>query len=141
MVKLLCPRQTRTISGPRNRIDRAMAAFSGGSGALPADPAAAGAVRVLGLGTLAVCVAIGLYLARVAGAGILLVGIPGVLLVLAYTPWLTRHPWLCLAAPGIAAGDLSFRAEGDRNISLTIIEPTGRSPARSEYSHSTTSGE
>ena len=80
--------------------------FSGGSGALPADPAAAGAVRVLGLGTLAVCVAIGLYLARVAGTGILLVGIPGVLLVLAYTPWLTRHAWLCLAAPGIAFGPL-----------------------------------
>ena len=32
IVKLVCPRQTRTISGPRNRIDRAMTALSGSSG-------------------------------------------------------------------------------------------------------------
>jgi 1,4-dihydroxy-2-naphthoate octaprenyltransferase len=80
--------------------------FSGGSGALPADPQAAGAVGALGYGMLAVCIAIGLFLALAAGPGILLVGIPGVLLVLAYTPRLTRHAWLCLAAPGIAFGPL-----------------------------------
>ena len=80
--------------------------FSGGSGALPANPQAAGDVRVLGYGMLAVCIAVGLLLAWNAGPGILLVGIPGVLLVLAYTPWLTRHAWLCLAAPGIAFGPL-----------------------------------
>ena len=34
IVKLVSPRQTRTISGPRKRIDSAIAAFSGGSGAL-----------------------------------------------------------------------------------------------------------
>jgi 1,4-dihydroxy-2-naphthoate octaprenyltransferase len=80
--------------------------FSGGSGALPANPQAAGDVRVLGYGMLAVCITVGLLLAWNAGPGILLVGIPGVLLVLAYTPWLTRHAWLCLAAPGIAFGPL-----------------------------------
>ena len=80
--------------------------FSGGSGALPANPQAAGDVRVLGYGMLAVCIAVGLLIGWNAGPGILLVGIPGVLLVLAYTPWLTRHAWLCLAAPGIAFGPL-----------------------------------
>ena len=34
IVKLVSPRQVRTISGPRNRIDSAIAALSGGSGAL-----------------------------------------------------------------------------------------------------------
>jgi hypothetical protein len=34
IVKLVSPRHPRTISGPRNRIDSAMAAFSGSSGAL-----------------------------------------------------------------------------------------------------------
>jgi len=33
MVRLDSPRHDRTISGPRNRMDRAMAALSGGSGA------------------------------------------------------------------------------------------------------------
>ena len=80
--------------------------FSGGSGALPANPQAAGDVRVLGYGMLAVCITVGLLLAWNAGPGILLVGIPGVLLVLAYTPWLTRNAWLCLAAPGFEFGPL-----------------------------------
>ena len=80
--------------------------FCGGSGALPADPGSATAVLALGFGTLAVCIVIGLYLAWTAGPGILLVGIPGVLLVVAYTQWLTRRPWLCLAAPGLAFGPL-----------------------------------
>ena len=31
-MKLVCPRQRRTISGPRNRIDSAIAAFSGAAG-------------------------------------------------------------------------------------------------------------
>ena len=45
--------------------------FSGGSGALPANPQAAGDVRVLGYGMLAVCIAVGLLLAWNAGPGIL----------------------------------------------------------------------
>ena len=80
--------------------------FSGGSGALPADPDGAAAVMVLGFAMLAISIATGLYLVRAVGPGVLLVGIPGVVLVVAYTQWLTRRPWFCLVAPGLAFGPL-----------------------------------
>jgi 1,4-dihydroxy-2-naphthoate octaprenyltransferase len=100
--------------------------FSGGSGALPADPGAAAAVLVFGLGALVVCIAIGLYLVWTAGPGILLVGIPGVALVVAYTQWLTRRPWLCLAAPGLAFGPLmvtgtAFVLSGEYSATAVIV--------------------
>jgi 1,4-dihydroxy-2-naphthoate octaprenyltransferase len=100
--------------------------FSGGSGALPADPGGAAAVLVSGLVTLAVCIGIGLYLAWTAGPAILLVGIPGVLLVVAYTQWLTRRPWLCLAAPGLAFGPLmvtgtAFVLSGEYSTTAAVV--------------------
>jgi 1,4-dihydroxy-2-naphthoate octaprenyltransferase len=100
--------------------------FSGGSGALPADPGGAAAVLVSGLVTLAVCIGIGLYLAWTAGPAILLVGIPGVLLVVAYTQWLTRRPWLCLAAPGLAFGPLmvtgtAFVLGGEYSTTAAVV--------------------
>jgi 1,4-dihydroxy-2-naphthoate octaprenyltransferase len=100
--------------------------FSGGSGALPADPGGAAAVLVSGLAALAVCIAIGLYLAWTAGPAILLVGIPGVLLVVAYTQWLTRRPWLCLAAPGLAFGPLmvtgtAFVLGGEYSTTAAVV--------------------
>jgi len=100
--------------------------FSGGSGALPADPGGAAAVLVSGLVTLAFCIGIGLYLAWTAGPAILLVGIPGVLLVVAYTQWLTRRPWLCLAAPGLAFGPLmvtgtAFVLSGEYSTTAAVV--------------------
>lgn len=84
-------------------------AFSGGSGALPAHPHRAGAALCLGLGCLALCVAIGgWFLLRKPELAWRLapLGAAGVLLVLLYTPWLTRRPWLCLMAPGLGFGPL-----------------------------------
>ena len=99
--------------------------FSGGSGALPADPDSDTAVMMLGFGALAISVAIGLYLARAVGPGILLVGIPGVLLIVAYTQWLTRRPWLCLVAPGLAFGPLmvagtAFVLTGEYTVAAAV---------------------
>src|SRR5690606_5293656 len=78
--------------------------FSGGSGTLPSHPQWLVRALLLGLGALLTCAAIGLYfLLRQPQllASLLPLGLAGLLLVLLYTPWLTRHPWLCLFAPGL----------------------------------------
>ena len=80
--------------------------FSGGSGALPAQPQWAGAVLAGGLLALGLTLAVGWAVLRLRGWAILPIGLAGVLLVLLYTPWLTRHPLLCLLAPGLGVGPL-----------------------------------
>lgn len=95
----------------RSGLDLATARtpFSGGSGTLPARPELAGAALALGLGGLGLTLLVGLYFlfsqpqARLPLLGI---GALGCLIILAYTPWLTRRPWLCLFAPGLAFGPL-----------------------------------
>lgn len=84
-------------------------AFSGGSGTLPAQPGLAPVALWLGIGSLALCAASGAWLLwrdptlalRLGPLGLL-----GLLLVVAYTPWVTRRPWLCLVAPGLGFGPL-----------------------------------
>ncbi|MGE5609277.1 MAG: prenyltransferase [Bacillota bacterium] len=78
--------------------------FSGGSGTLPQRPAMAYVALTTGLTALAICVAIGIYFAALCGAGILPLALIGVLVILAYTPWLTHRPLLCLIAPGLGFG-------------------------------------
>ncbi|MFP4136775.1 MAG: prenyltransferase [Halomonas sp.] len=80
--------------------------FSGGSGALPQAPEAAPAVLAAGLVALAGVVAIGAAFLWWRGWPMLAVGVPGLGLVVAYTRWLTRSPWLCLLAPGLGFGPL-----------------------------------
>lgn len=80
--------------------------FSGGSGALQARPEARHWALALGLLLLLVCAAAGQALLRRQGLALLPVGLAGLALVLAYTPWITRHPWLCLLAPGLGIGPL-----------------------------------
>lgn len=81
-------------------------AFSGGSGSLPAHPEAALATRVGGLACLAIAAVIGLYFVCEKGVALLPLGLAGLLLVLVYTPLVTRRPLLCLFAPGIGFGPL-----------------------------------
>ncbi len=81
-------------------------AFSGGSGVLPAHPELAGTTLALAMGALGVCLAVGLYFVALRGTALLPLGVAGVALVLAYTRWLTRHPLLCLMAPGLGFGPL-----------------------------------
>lgn len=80
--------------------------FSGGSGALIANPKAVNAVLYIAILNLIVTVSIGAYFMASRGALILPVGIVGVLIILTYTQLLNRHPFLCLFAPGIAFGPL-----------------------------------
>jgi 1,4-dihydroxy-2-naphthoate polyprenyltransferase len=78
--------------------------FSGGSGALPVQPEAASAVWKAAVACLCLVVAIGLWFLWRAGPVMLVYGLVGLTLVVAYTGWLTRRPWLCLLAPGVGFG-------------------------------------
>lgn len=78
--------------------------FSGGSGALPAYPAAAPAVAALALCLIAATVLLGMALVFRVGGWLLLPGLAGVVLILSYTRWLNRSALLCLFAPGLGFG-------------------------------------
>lgn len=80
--------------------------FSGGSGTLPAQPRFAPLALVLAVAAAALTVLVGLYFVALRGMALLPVGLAGMALVLGYTHWITRHPWLCLLAPGLGFGPL-----------------------------------
>jgi 1,4-dihydroxy-2-naphthoate octaprenyltransferase len=80
--------------------------FSGGSGVLPAHPELAGTALMMAVTGLAVSIGVGLYFVNLRGLALLPLGLVGVALVLAYTPWITRQPLLCLLAPGLGFGPL-----------------------------------
>lgn len=81
-------------------------AFSGGSGTLPNTPALAKAVHLGAIASLLVTIVIGLYLIPIGGWPLLPIGLAGVLLIYFYTSRITRHPVVCLIAPGLAFGPL-----------------------------------
>jgi 1,4-dihydroxy-2-naphthoate octaprenyltransferase len=78
--------------------------FSGGSGSLPAKPEMAWWALLTAGVTLGVTAGIGVYFVLLRGLGLLPVGLLGLLVIVAYTPWLTHHPVLCLLAPGVGFG-------------------------------------
>lgn len=80
--------------------------FSGGSGTLPENPELLTAAIFAACFTLVFTVLIGIWMVILRGAVLLPIGALGVLLVLGYTRWITRNPWLCLIAPGTGFGIL-----------------------------------
>jgi 1,4-dihydroxy-2-naphthoate octaprenyltransferase len=78
--------------------------FSGGSGALPSAPQHARLALGWAFLTLALTLAIGLYFFFLRGWVLAGLGMTGIVLVVTYTPWIGRFPWLCLLAPGIGFG-------------------------------------
>lgn len=78
--------------------------FSGGSGALPATPGAAGAVLCTAVSSLILTLLLGLFFVGLRGPGIVPIGLLGALLIVSYTPWINKHPLLCLVAPGAGFG-------------------------------------
>lgn len=80
--------------------------FSGGSGALPGDPAMANMVLAAGLITFSLTMAIGIYFLSNHGTLVLPIGIIGLVIILTYSKWLNRWPFICLIAPGLGFGIL-----------------------------------
>jgi 1,4-dihydroxy-2-naphthoate octaprenyltransferase len=48
----------------------------------------------------------GIYFTWLRGLALLPLGLLGMFVIIAYTPWLTRNPLLCLIAPGLGFGPL-----------------------------------
>ncbi|MBA56326.1 MAG: prenyltransferase [Pseudomonadales bacterium] len=78
--------------------------FSGGSGALPEHPEHKQPVLYAAWISLLLTIGIGLYFVWLYGVAILPLGVVGVLIILLYTRWINRRPWLCLLAPGLGFG-------------------------------------
>jgi 1,4-dihydroxy-2-naphthoate octaprenyltransferase len=78
--------------------------FSGGSGTLPAQPELARPALYLAGTTLTLVLLIGLYFLSVHGLALLPLGLAGAFVIVTYTTWWTRHPLLCLLAPGLGFG-------------------------------------
>lgn len=80
--------------------------FSGGSGALIRWPDAAVAVGWAAWLALLCVGAIGLYFILLFGMAVLPLGALGVAIIVLYTRFINRRPWVCLLAPGFAFGPL-----------------------------------
>jgi 1,4-dihydroxy-2-naphthoate octaprenyltransferase len=80
--------------------------FSGGSGTLPEKPHLARQALGTASATFALTFLIGLYFVHVRGPAILPLGLLGLAVVFAYTPWLAHNTVLCLLAPGLGFGPL-----------------------------------
>lgn len=99
--------------------------FSGGSGALPKAPYAAQAVLRSFQVTVALLVGLGVAMTFWVGWQILPIGLLGLGLILFYTRFITRMPWLCLVAPGFGFGVLmvlgSFYVFSGTVTSLALV--------------------
>jgi 1,4-dihydroxy-2-naphthoate polyprenyltransferase len=80
--------------------------FSGGSGALPQNPEMVGGVLAVGLTSSIILFMIGSYFVWLFGAGIVPIGITGLVIIATYTGWINKHPFICLVAPGLGFGFL-----------------------------------
>jgi 1,4-dihydroxy-2-naphthoate octaprenyltransferase len=80
--------------------------FSGGSGTLPGNPAMAHLALLIAWITFAATGLIGVYFLYVRGLCLLPLGLLGLIIIFAYTPWLTHNALLCLIAPGLGFGPL-----------------------------------
>lgn len=78
--------------------------FSGGSGALPAQPCVARLVLNIALTGLGIAISIGVYFAITISSAIWPFIVIGTSIVLSYTDLLNRRPWLCFISPGLGFG-------------------------------------
>jgi 1,4-dihydroxy-2-naphthoate octaprenyltransferase len=89
-------------SGLDSRTERTP--FSGGSGTLQAHPELAKQALTTGVVAAVIIVLVGIYFITVGGWSIVPLGLLGLVVIIAYTPWITRQPVLCLVAPGLGFG-------------------------------------
>ena len=80
--------------------------FSGGSGALPGNPEMVNVVFAVGVASLAATLLIGGFFVWKYGLAIVPVGIAGIILIITYTGWINKSPYLCLISPGLGFGFL-----------------------------------
>lgn len=99
--------------------------FSGGSGTLPESPEAARYALATAWISFSITALVGIYFVFVRGPLLIPVGILGLILLIVYTLWLTRNPFLCLIAPGLGFGVLmvmgtNFALTGEYSLTSFI---------------------
>jgi 1,4-dihydroxy-2-naphthoate octaprenyltransferase len=80
--------------------------FSGGSGTLPKSPDKTYVALITGFVSLVVTAIVGTYFLYVRGLWLFPVGLVGLVIIVAYTKWITKNAVLCLVAPGLGFGPL-----------------------------------
>jgi len=80
--------------------------FSGGSGTLPNHPELEKPTLRLAWAALIITAAIGIFFVVVQGWEIIPIGIIGLFLTYAYTPWISKNRYITLIAPGLGFGIL-----------------------------------
>ncbi len=80
--------------------------FSGGSGTLIMQPRLALQALAIGVLSLGITIACGLFLMQQAGWGLIPIGLLGVVIIVFYTGWINRNRYLVLIAPGLSFGPL-----------------------------------
>ncbi|MEJ2611088.1 MAG: prenyltransferase [Candidatus Thiodiazotropha sp.] len=80
--------------------------FSGGSGTLIMQPRLAVQALMIGITSLGITIACGLFLIQRVGWGLVPIGLLGVLIIIFYTGWINRNRYLVLIAPGLSFGPL-----------------------------------
>ncbi len=78
--------------------------FSGGSGTLVRHPEFAATSLAIAASALVLTFAVGLYYLFALGSIVILPGLAGLAVIVAYTRWLNRYPLACLLAPGFGFG-------------------------------------
>lgn len=86
--------------------------FSGGSGALPASPDKARVALWEGIISASVVILIGIYFLFTSTMLLLPLGLLGLVVIITYTIWLNKIPFLCLIAPGTGFGLLMVTGAG-----------------------------
>lgn len=100
--------------------------FSGGSGLLKEQGQLSRAVLRLFQGSLVGVIAIGIYFVSQYGVVMAAVGLLGLAVVISYTQYLNRRPWICFISPGLGFGLLmvigSYLVQGgELNGAVLII--------------------
>jgi len=80
--------------------------FSGGSGSLPDKPEMLNTVLAVALVSLLITLVIGIFFVWQYGVGIVPLGLIGISLIVFYSGWINKYPYLCLIAPGVGFGFL-----------------------------------
>ncbi|MGA9112140.1 MAG: prenyltransferase [Smithella sp.] len=80
--------------------------ISGGTKSLPENPQKAHLALITGLVSLILTACIGVYFLIERGPWLLPADLLGIIIIYTYTPFITRHPLLCLIAPGLGFGPL-----------------------------------
>lgn len=97
--------------------------FSGGSGTLVAHGSFAPATLCIAMVALLITALIGLYFVWQLGSALVVPGLIGLAIIVAYTRWINRFPLMCLFAPGIGFGLLL--------VNLAVLVLTGTIPVES----------